>query len=119
MALPKFEKILQKLNNLLEGERNALLSGDLASLPGFLMEKEQLITELETCEIADLDRIAIVQLKIKRNQNLMSGALSGIQDVGTRLKAVRQARVALETYDKRGFRARFTTQAHGSVEKRA
>lgn len=119
MALPKFETILQRLNILLERERKALLSGDLASLPGFLIEKEQLITELEKCEIADFDRIAITQNRINRNQNLMLGVLSGIQEVATRLKAIRQARVALETYDKRGFRARFTTQAHGKVEKRA
>ena len=108
-----------QLDVLLEQERACLLDGDLEGLGALLPTKERLVELLLENITANHDQIAPLEGKLQRNQLLLDGALDGIRAVATRLAALRQVRVALDTYDARGRRQRVEMAKVPNVEKRA
>ena len=113
------QDLLNELDQLLDREREALLTGKLDEMSRSLTLKEDLIERLNAAGGDDQDRLADVQDKLTRNQHLMSGALDGIRAVADRMAALRQVRQGLQTYDQAGRRAQLTTPSDSSVEKRA
>ncbi|MGB7319051.1 MAG: flagellar biosynthesis protein FlgN [Planktotalea sp.] len=108
-----------KLEVLLEQERAFLLEGDLAGLGSLLPAKEKLVEMLLGDEGGNRHRIAPLEGKLQRNQLLLNGALDGIRAVATRLAALRQVRMALDTYDAQGRKQRVVTPTPSKLEKRA
>jgi flagellar biosynthesis/type III secretory pathway chaperone len=113
----KFE--FDALDDLLEAERAALLSGDLEKLTRMFEGKEALINALNDAEHADLEALQTLDGKLKRNQQLLDGALEGIRSVARRMAALRRIRGSLDTYGSDGKKQSITIDADPSVEKRA
>lgn len=108
--------IVDALDDLLERERAALLTGDIDQINRLVAEKERLIEQL-----GGQDSLALGELRDKalRNQALIDSALQGIRDVATRLQTLRQVRRSLETYDANGNRRSIEGHVTPRVEKRA
>jgi hypothetical protein len=107
------------LDTLLEQERTLLIEGKLERLGTLLPKKEKLVEQLLGNHELSRDVIAPLEKKLLRNQLLLDGALDGIRSVSARLAALRQVRIALDTYDAQGRKRRVITPTKPQVEKRA
>lgn len=119
MTMRKFEDAISELDDLLEAERDALLSGNLDQIGRLLERKEALIDELSTLERFESDTLQSLTGKLKRNQALLDSALEGIRKVAKRLAALRRVRSTLDTYDSNGAKKSIDIVSEGSIEKRA
>jgi len=115
----KFENTISELDDLLEVERDALLSGNLDQIGRLLERKETLIDELSALERFETDTLQNLTVKLKRNQALLDSALEGIRKVAKRLAALRRVRSTLDTYDSSGTKKAIDVVSEGSFEKRA
>lgn len=110
---------IDALDDLLETERAALLSGDLEGLTRLAASKEQLIQSLNATEQTDLEALSLLDSKVKRNQQLLDSALEGIRSVARRMGALRRIRASLDTYDATGQKQSIEVDATRSVERHA
>ncbi|KPN64851.1 hypothetical protein SAMN04488527_12116 [Aliiroseovarius crassostreae] len=101
MALFKRISPAQALNNLLDQERNLLLSGQLVELAKLGPEKERLFRLLPSMA---LSRTVIEQMrqKAEHNQALLLSANKGLRTVSRRLELLRNQKSQLRTYDAGG-----------------
>ena len=113
------DTLIRALDALLDEERRALIDGDLEALSGLVEEKERIIDALNAAEDADERALSPVNDKMKRNQDLLEQALSGIRAVARRLADIRQTRKSFDIYDRMGHRNRIEGGPDSSVEKRA
>lgn len=113
------QDLIEKLDNLLETERMALLAGDLETIGQLLEQKEDLIDRLNLIKPQSQPALAGLHEKVTRNQALLDGALQGIRKVAARIAAMRRIRRSLETYDKSGRRHTIDGEVLHKVEKRA
>lgn len=111
--------VLHRLDDLLEAERTALLSGNLDAIAALVDQKETLITQLVQADVSDDELLATIAHKTKRNQGLLDEALNGIRNVATRLSEFRRVRRSLDTYDSNGAKQSVEIPKTGSFEKRA
>ena len=107
------------LEDLLEAERRALLSGDLEQLTRMFEDKKALVEALNEAEHRDLEALRSLDGKLRRNQALLDGALEGIRSVARRMAALRRIRGSLDTYGSDGKRRSISVEPDPSVEKRA
>jgi hypothetical protein len=119
MVEDTIEAKFEALDELLEEERTALLGGDLKKLAEMLPRKVALIDALNEVIHTDLPTLESLDSKVKRNQLLLDGALSGIRNVATRLATLRRMRGSLETYGSDGKKHNIDVETDHSVEKRA
>jgi hypothetical protein len=119
MSDDKSELNVDALDALLEEERTALLSGALDKLTDMLPRKEALIDALNGVPHADIPTLQSLDIKVKRNQLLLDGALEGIRNVAERLATLRRLRGSLETYGSDGKKRNIGVDTDHSVEKRA
>ena len=119
MTTRNSNELFEALSDLLEQEREALLTGDLEAVAELLKSKEAFIEELSRIEEFEAQALETLQGKMKRNQDLLDSALEGIRAVADRLAALRRVRTTLETYDAKGDKRTIAMDKDGSVEKRA
>ena len=112
-------ELMDDLDDLLEAERKALLCGDLQKLTGLFKRKEALVDALNAIEHLEGDELRLLDVKIKRNQELLNAALEGIRKVAKRMAAFRRVRASLETYDATGAKKIIDIDPGTSLEKRA
>ncbi|SLN44863.1 FlgN protein [Roseovarius litorisediminis] len=113
------QKIIDRLEELLDTERSALLQGDLEKIAGLVEEKESLIDALNVLDAGPRQKLEALQKKVMRNQALLDGALQGIRTVAARMAAFRRIRRSLETYDESGQKQIIQGEIERKVEKRA
>jgi len=113
------QQLINKLDDILDAERQALLDGDLDQLVHHLSNKEALLDEISTIEVHDAEPMSSVQEKLRRNQVLLDGALQGIRRAAARMSAMRRVRKSLETYDEDGRKKIIEGQVTRKVERRA
>ncbi len=111
------QAIIQQIEDLLERERDALLSGDLEAIGEFANEKDGLIDSLN--KFKDRADLGVLQEQVRRNQALLDGALEGIRKVSARISEFRKVRKTLETYDAGGRKRTINGEVAHQVEKRA
>lgn len=119
MTNDKCSELFEALDAVLESERKALLAGNLDAIGELLQEKENLIEELSILDEFEADALSDLTGKMKRNQDLLDGALEGIRAVAGRLAAMRRVRSTLDTYDSSGTKQSIEIGQDASVEKRA
>lgn len=112
-------QLVERLDQLLEHERAALLVGDLDRISDLLEEKEVLIDGLNALDADPEQGLQGLQAKVMRNQALLDGALAGIRNVAARMSAFRKIRRSLETYDESGRKRVIQGEVERKVEKRA
>lgn len=113
------QAVIDELDQLLDRERQALLTGDLDQVARIVELKETLIRQINDLDAGEWADVAEVRSKLTRNQALLNSALEGIRAVADRMADLRRVRQSLETYDKSGRRTRHITQSGGQVERRA
>lgn len=111
--------ILNQLGELIEKERQALLTGELESLAQILERKEALIETLKGQQPGNLSELEAVQAGMDRNQVLFDHALAGIRTVANRLGALRKLRRSLDTYDSLGRKTEIAGTPAKRLERRA
>ncbi len=91
------------LEDFLDKERMAILTGSLGNMERIAKEKERLLDKgaLQTPDRKTLDRI---RRKVERNQTLLAAAIRGIRAVSLRMEILRNGPGDLNTYDKTGQR---------------
>ena len=119
MTTDMSQEIINRLDELLELERAALLQGELDKIPALLEEKESLIDNLNENMPSEKAGLQELQIKVERNQALLNGALQGIRKVAARMAAFRRIRRSLETYDESGQKRTLQNDVERRVEKRA
>ena len=112
-------KAIEELDQILDQEREALITGDLDQLTRLLELKESLIDQINAKDSVQKEQLADVQDKVARNQALLHSAMEGIRAVADRMADLRRVRQGLETYDRTGRKTQFPTQVQRIVEKRA
>ncbi len=110
---------LDQLDALLEAERVALLQGNLEALAGMLPNKEALIGALNASAPDDLPALKAIDVKVRRNQLLLDGALEGIREVAGRMAEMRRMRNGLETYSPDGRKHNIDVRVDHTLERRA
>lgn len=115
----EIERVIEKLDQILEAERTALVTGKLDVLSSMAEEKEALIEAINLAKVDDLGAIKHLAEKVKRNQGLLNNALEGIRKVARRMAAFRRVQGALETYDRNGEKCVVSMAPISSVERRA
>ena len=113
------QKLIDQLDSILEQERKALVSGDLAQLTEIVPRKETVIDELNALDQLERSALDDTQTKLHRNQLLLNSALEGIQAVAGRMAEMRKAREGLDIYDETGRKTRYGMMATAKLEKRA
>ncbi len=119
MTTETAQDIINRLDELLELERAALLKGNLEEIPILLGEKESLIDALNAQAPEQQNNLQDLQVKVERNQALLDSALQGIRKVAARMAAFRRIRRSLETYDESGRKHTIQGEVEHRVEKRA
>lgn len=110
---------IDRLSSLLDEERRLVLAGELGALEGLLSDKEALIDNVNASSVTDTDALKALDIKLRRNQLLLNGAMEGIQAVSLRLAALRSIRDTVETYDATGRKKKYDTKQKNRLEKRA
>jgi len=110
---------MDSLDDLLDAERAALLTGHLDGVSRLHMQKEALIDALNRFEFEERSALTGLQVKVERNQVLLDSALDGIRSVARRLTAIRRVRQSLDTYDALGQKQSVDLGVSCSLEKRA
>ncbi len=117
MALFNIPSVVDALDDLLDRERQAILSGNLDGLARLLGEKTRLMERLSGSS-TDTTRIERLRVKADRNQELLEAVARGIKSVSKRLKTLNEPAGALRTYDKGGASHEMGAKKP-SIEKRA
>ena len=100
----QLEDLLDRLESLVDRERQVLLEGRLDQIAQLVSEKSLLIEALRDTIPETAERIAPLQLKMRRNQELFDHALAGIRVVSDRLTHLREQGKAVQVYDALGRR---------------
>jgi flagellar biosynthesis/type III secretory pathway chaperone len=119
MSPDSLHSTIESLDDLLDAERGALLSGNLDEVARLHVRKEQLIDTLNRMDARDHTNLASLNSKVERNQALLNTALDGIRSVARRLATIRRVRQSLDTYDSRGRKKTVAMSVDRSLEKRA
>ena len=108
--MTKIEEVL----TLLEDERQALVSGDLAALDPLLRRKEALAVRLKDFSGADVRTLARVSRLSARNGDLLAAARRGLERAEAQIGGLRTG-MAQTTYDRDGSK-RPMSRLPGRVE---
>jgi flagellar biosynthesis/type III secretory pathway chaperone len=108
---------IEGIDELLEDERRALLSGDLMALSSIADRKEALAQQLSGTKPAGPELVAL-RRKAERNAELLEAATKGLRSVTRRLAEIQRANGPLETYGQDGTRHTLGA-GRGSLEKKA
>ena len=119
MTGDRAEVVVEALEDLLDTERHALLSGNLELVGRTVGRKEELIVELSNIDTDDPALLTKVQRNLKRNNELLEEAARGIKSVVSRLADLHRVNRSLETYDSKGIKQTVTLPVSSSLEKRA
>lgn len=92
---------LEDLDDLLESEKVALLTGDIELLTSIMERKTELMQKLNHAPQNDFAILHAIDCKVRRNQLLMESAVKGIRSVARRMSALQRLRTRLDFYDAR------------------
>jgi hypothetical protein len=108
---------IEEIEALLDDERTALLSGDLAALGDIAARKEALAAGLSATPL-DGDTLKALRRKAERNAELIEAAMKGVRSVTRRVAEIRRANGPLKTYGQDGSQQTLGP-GNGSFERRA
>ncbi|MBS0123668.1 hypothetical protein [Thetidibacter halocola] len=110
--------IADRLADLLESERQALLAGDFDRIATLLEEKQSLAKALGDDPVS-VESLQPLQGALRRNQALFDRALEGVRAVVSRLGSVQALGRSFDSYDAKGRRFSIDNPATNQLEKRA
>lgn len=110
--------ISDALEDLIDKERAAILSGALEEMGRIATEKERVLGghTLTAPDQRTLDRL---RRKAARNQQLLAAAIRGVRAVTSRLDVLRNGPGEMNTYDRAGQRTTLNSRHQGTLHRRA
>ncbi len=117
MALFNIPSVVDALDDLLNRERQAILTGNLDALSRYLPEKTRLLERLAG-STDDVVRLGRLRDKVDRNQALLAAVARGIKSVSRRIESMNSPATSLRTYEKGGDFQELQVNST-SLEKRA
>ena len=105
---------IERLTQLLEAERAALLEGNLDAVGALAGEKEQLADTFETAGMSELQSLSDA---LARNAALLSAAQDGVSTVLQTLRNQREARASLSSYDRSGNATTISNPTGGTLRR--
>ena len=112
----EIDPVLDAFEDLLDQERDLLLTGSLDGLARIVENKAQLAGRLSQIEGAD--GLEGLKAKAERNARLLEAAGAGVRSVIRRISAVREGPEPLSTYSASGERTKLGGDDR-SMERRA
>lgn len=109
--------LITQLHQLLDRERQALISADFEALATFVLQKEDLLAQLEKIPPAK-DVLRPVRQKMDENLALMAAAIKGVAAAGERLAALQNVKNGMSVYDNAG-RLEHVRTLNLALEKKA
>ncbi|KMW59220.1 hypothetical protein AIOL_004201 [Candidatus Rhodobacter oscarellae] len=106
----------EALEDLLTRERAAILSGEYERLEGLAVEKERLVNALAKTRV-DPDVLTRLREQTERNGILYDAMRAGIGSALDRLRAMREPRPGLSTYDQSGQKTEMATPSSKEVRR--
>lgn len=106
--------VVERLAQLLDVERTALLSGDFETVSALASQKETLAQQLDE---SDARHLRALSPTLTRNTALLAAAQEGVSTVLSTLKAQREARMTLSSYDSSGNATKITQPKHGTERR--
>lgn len=110
--------LTKRLEELIDAERAALISGDFDRISELLDEKERLVGSLHDLPL-DHEVLTPLSDGLRRNQELFDAALAGIRNVAARLGDLNRVRKSVETYDSTGKKHSLSAPEVQRLERRA
>lgn len=110
---------LGKIEDILDRERAALLSGQLDVVQRLALEKDALGAQANPAGFPAAAQVKRLKEKADGNQRLLDAALKGVRAVAQRLQSFGKERADLNTYGRDGARQSTGTPGRSSFEKRA
>lgn len=107
----------QALENTLENEYHALLSGSLAEIEKLGAEKLELLERIGALPERDIGEFTVFRDRLFRNQNLAQSAIKGMRKAIMRTKDVADVSMGLRTYGANGQKQHVPTKASGVLSK--
>lgn len=101
MAFFEAQDTHESLKNILEQEREIILSGNFSALEQLAAEKERLLKALARVK-TDAETLAELKQFSERNALLYDAVRAGVGSALERLRALREPRNNLRTYDQAG-----------------
>lgn len=110
--------ITDALEDLLDKERAAILSGSLESMGRIAVEKERILdgNNLTAPNQGVLNKL---RRKAARNQQLLSAAIRGVRAVSSRLDILRNGPGEMNTYNHKGQSTTLNSRHQGTLHRRA
>jgi hypothetical protein len=105
---------VERLAQLLDVERTALLSGDFDAVGALAPEKEKLAQQFDD---SDARYLRTLSATLARNTALLAAAQEGVSTVLLTLKAQREARMTLSSYDSSGNAMKITQPKRGTERR--
>ncbi|ANT60273.1 hypothetical protein AYJ57_07800 [Salipiger sp. CCB-MM3] len=102
---------------MLQGERDAILSGRLEALDQIARQKEALLSHLSSNSMALLDTPTLAPA-LKRNHRLLEAALRGLQEVKARIAQPEALLSDMEIYGPSGQKTRIGSTAQKRIHRK-
>jgi flagellar biosynthesis/type III secretory pathway chaperone len=113
MVLFNIANALSALEDLLDHEREIILTGKIGSFQRIAQDKERLLTRLAKVD-ADPETLQRVRAKAERNQELLVAAARGLKAATRRMEAMTTKRdTNLRTYGRDGASANLVRNPSG------
>lgn len=109
--------IVKELEEILEQEKAALLTGHYDVLGPLEQQKEHALGLLNTGNTSKA-ALSHIHIRISKNQELLKAAISGISVARDRIDALKNVQNSLSVYDHAGKMEMVMTRS-GAVEKKA
>jgi len=113
------ENYLDKVEALLDREREALLTGQFETVQALAIEKDKLRAHSDLPTSPPPAQVKRLKDKSDRNQQLFAAALKGVRSVALRLQSFRKNGSALNTYGRDGARQNTDSSRQTTFQKRA
>ncbi len=111
------DRLVTQLDQVLDLEKQALISANFDPLGDLLQQKEMLLAQLAAAKPA-ADALRPARRKMDENQALLAAAIKGVAAAGERLEALNSVQKGLRVYDPNG-RVDLAPQHNKSLEKKA
>jgi hypothetical protein len=119
MNAPDTHALFEKLEILLDREKQALANGALEDIKLILDQKSDLLDQLEALDDTSRPDLTGLYEKVTLNQRLLDSALRGVRQVADRMATLRRVRTTLETYNSNGEKSDLSITTTRKLEKRA
>ncbi len=118
MALFKSAHPGEILEDILDREKEAVLSGNLDALHGMVAEKAAVINRIRQDRLTE-SRLEILRRKARRNRALLEAAQKGIASVLRQMRTPSGPARSFQTYDVNGTSRKLESLKRNGLEKRA